>query len=174
MPSDSRFRAGLRLRNFGGSTGAVEFPTFAKSSQFGFALLPADQGSMRKFGQSAVADAEQQVATKIIGPASQNSAGPVYFSRAIWPNGRQCFSLTEAASISLGRGIIVRMHHHRSGTVDHLKALSPAPAGVFIIFGVLHFFEKTAAGPDIFSQAAADHAEEVMPTNGFAGGAETA
>src|SRR4051812_26917230 len=55
------------------------------------------------------------------------------------------------------------MHYHGLRLVNHSVSLCPAPTGVFVVFGVLHFLQKPPLGPNVLSQATAYHAEEVFP-----------
>src|SRR5205823_12664136 len=51
--------------------------------------------------------------------------------------------------------------------------LRPGPSRIFIVFRVLHFFQKPAARPHLFTDAAAGHAEEMVPARRLAIATET-
>src|SRR6185369_9417462 len=85
------------------------------------------------------------------------------------PNRCQRAGLAKTTLVRLLRGVIMRMHDHGIRTINDSITLAPAPSGVFVIFGILHFLQKTAFGPDIFSQATAHHAEEMFPAGRRAG-----
>lgn len=66
------------------------------------------------------------------------------------------------------------VHGDRIGDVEDLVATGLAPPGVVIILSILEVLAEASLLPDWLSQAAADHAEEVIPMRGFALGAEAA
>src|SRR5438477_7498678 len=57
----------------------------------------------------------------------------------------------------------MRVHDNRFGTVRHFVTLRPTPPRVFVILRVLHFLEKAAPGPNVLAEAAAGHAEKMLP-----------
>src|SRR6266446_2547494 len=142
-------------------------PAVFKAGHSRAPLLPADNGGVRKFTELMLTRAELEIAAHVGQPAKKCSN---------WSNIRfrfgadygECATLAVASFIGLRGSIIVRVHDYRIGAVNNSVALGPAPAGVFVVLGVLHLWEKAAFGPNIFSQAAANHAEEVVPFGRFA------
>src|SRR3954469_2250123 len=57
----------------------------------------------------------------------------------------------------------MRMHHDGVRAINYLVALRLCPAGVLIVLSVLQLLQKAARRPNIFPNATADHAEEVIP-----------
>ena len=82
--------------------------------------------------------------------------------------------VAEGAFAGLGGGVVVAVHGDGIRNVGDFEALLDAPAGVFVVFGELEVLAEAAALPDIAADAAADHAEEVVPRGGFAVRAEAA
>src|SRR4051812_933154 len=111
-----------------------------------------------------VVRAEVQIAPNVIGPTEQNSFWEIDIARRAIPHGCERFGFAEAALVSLLWRVVMRMHYDRVGDVNDLITLRAAPACVFVVFGVLHFFEEPAPTPDVLAQAAADHAEEMFPS----------
>ena len=66
------------------------------------------------------------------------------------------------------------VHRHRILDVSHLVALGAAPAGVLVVLRILKVLAESPQTPDIPPEAAADHAEEVVPRGGLAPGAKAA
>src|SRR3954467_1979145 len=66
------------------------------------------------------------------------------------------------------------MGHDRFRTVNDAIVLRAAPAGVFVVFGILHFFKKATLGPNVLSESATDHAKEMLPVGRHASGAKAA
>src|SRR5438094_7954120 len=84
------------------------------------------------------------------------------------PNGGQRFALAEAPLVGLAGAIIMRVHHHRFRAINHTITFGAAPARVFVILGILQLVQKAAPGPNVLTQAAADHAEKMLPLVGLA------
>src|SRR4051812_39478953 len=118
---------------------------------------------MRPFPDAAIAQAKTEIATHVVEPAHEDGSRPVDAGSATRPYGGQRSGFTETAFVGLRRIVIVRMHDDRFGNVNNSVSLCPAPTRVFVVLGVLHLFQKPAPRPDVFTQAAADHAEEVVP-----------
>src|SRR3954467_6286840 len=118
----------------------VRFPAFTEASQFCLALLPADVSGVRPLAPLASLRTELQITADIVQPSQQNGAAPIEIRWDSSPHRCQGARLAEAALVSLRGRVVVRMHHHGFGAVNYFVALGPAPAGVFVIFGVLHFF----------------------------------
>src|SRR6266513_2797535 len=134
-------------------------PAMFKASHPGAPLLPADDGGVRKFTELMLACAELEIAAHVGQPAKKCSKWSNIRFRVGADYGERA-TLAIAAFISLSGSIIVRVHDDGVGTVNDAVTLGSTPAGVFVVFGVLHLWKKAAFGPDIFSQAAAYHAEE--------------
>src|SRR5690606_5601511 len=92
---------------------------------------------------------------------------------ALFPRSRERPRIAERTFVSLRRSVIVRVHHHRIGAINNVESVRFGPARVFVVLGVLQFFQETAPRPDVFANAAADHAEKMLPVRGFTFRAET-
>ena len=82
--------------------------------------------------------------------------------------------VSEASFVGLGRGVVMGVHDNGIFDVNDLPTFLLAPERVFVVFGVLEFFQKPALRPNIPAQSAADHAEKMGPGNRFAVGSKTA
>src|SRR6266481_3196131 len=158
----------LDLQDWFGSGLPIEIPAGSKTCEPSATLGPTDACSVRKLGYLPRLRAIGEIAAEVVEPAEQNRAGPVHLSRTSIPNSGQRPGFAETAFVSLFGCVIVRMHHDRFRTIDDSVTLGAAPAGVFVVFGILHFWQKTAFGPDVLANAAADHAEEMFPHCGLA------
>ena len=77
--------------------------------------------------------------------AEEHGANPIEVVGVAFPGSREGFGVAEAALVRLLRRVVVRVHHDRLGTINDVVALGAGPAGVLIVFGVLHRFEEAAA-----------------------------
>ena len=83
--------------------------------------------------------------------------------------GGDAASLGKGAGIALGsfaglsRGVVVAVHRDGVGDVVDLVAACLAPAGVLVVLGILQILAEATQRPHLLAQAAADHAEEVVP-----------
>src|SRR5690242_6007317 len=120
----------------------IKPPTFSEPGEFRPSLIPADNRCVRQFLQTAAARAIGQVSPHVVQPAQQHGSGPVYLSRRMVPHGGQRLGFPKSAFVSLCRAIIMGMHHDRFRAIDYLVSLRAAPAGVFVVLGVLHLIQK--------------------------------
>src|ERR1043166_3415379 len=136
-------------------------------------LLPANVRAVRQFAEPDRAGAEQKIAPQIVQPAECAGAQPSKLLPLFGADHSQGAAFPKTAPVSLGRTIIVRVHDDRFRAVDHVIALLAAPAGVFVILGVLHLLKETAPCPNVFAQAAAGYAEKMIPAGGLTACSET-
>src|SRR5262245_42920535 len=116
--------------------------------------------SMWEFGYASILSTIDKIAAEVVEPSEQNHAGPVHSGRTSIPDGGQCPGFAETAFVGLLGCVIVRMHDDRFWTIDDSVTLGAAPASVFVVFGIPHFWQEAASGPDVLADSAADHAEE--------------
>src|SRR5258707_7830244 len=111
-----------------------------------------------------MARTKKRITPQIVKPSEQNCARPVDFGSLARPNRCQSFGFAVCSFVRLFARVIVGMHHHRFGTINHPITLGATPSGVFVIFRILHLLQKSAPYPDVLAQSAADHAEKVLPS----------
>src|SRR5579883_3503201 len=151
----------------------IKGPAITKAGEFRQPLAVADAQGMRILVHPTVRGAKAEIPPGITRPTEHHGAQPVDFVRSPVPDRGKGPTLAEAAFARLLWSIIMGMHHHRFGTVNNIVTLRAAPAGVFVVFRILHFFEKTTLRPDVLAQAAADHAEKMLPLHRFTFRAKT-
>src|SRR4051812_37524881 len=98
-------------------SGAICFPTVAKTIQPPMTLIPTDRGGVAEFAQAAVLKTELQIIAKIIGPAEGDSFQPVEICFRSRPACRERFGVTECPTVSLLGCVVMRMDGDRFGAV---------------------------------------------------------
>src|SRR3569623_586446 len=141
----------------------VDGPPFAETIQFPAPLCPANPRGMGQFENASFANEESRIVEDITSPAEQTGFEKIKFAWLALPRGCEGAGVSIAAFVSLSARVIMRMHHRRLGAVHDFVALRARLAGVLIVLRVLQFLEETALAPNVFADAAADHAEEMVP-----------
>lgn len=144
---------------------------------FALALVPADGGGVGEFGEAVVGEAVAEVVAEVAEAAEEDGLPPGG-ARGGGCGGAGGFGdgagVAEGAAVGLLGGVVVAVHGDGVGDVANGVALGAAPAGVFVVLRVLEVFAEAAFFPDVAAEAAADHAEKVIPPGGLALGAEAA
>src|ERR1041384_7393340 len=141
----------------------IIFPAGFESIKSSATLMPSNAGRMRQLARVPMPQTIIQVVPEIIQPTQQHRAEKVEMFWMAGPGGRQGTRIAETSFVGLGGRVIMRMHDDGFGNIHDSIALRSCPARVFIVFGVLQFFQETATSPDVLANAAADHAEKMIP-----------
>lgn len=144
---------------------------------FALALVPADGGGVGEFGEAVVGEAVAEVVADVAEAAEEDGLPPGG-ARGGGCGGAGGFGdgagVAEGAAVGLLGGVVVAVHGDGVGHVANGVALGAAPAGVFVVLRVLQVLTEAAFFPNIAAEAAANHAEKVIPPGGLALGAEAA
>ena len=90
-------------------------------------------------GAACVPGAEGEVMAPIVRAPRRTVLRKVEVGALPGPGGSEGFGVAEAALVSLGRGVVMRVHHDRFRAIERRHSLGLAPARVLVVFGILEW-----------------------------------
>src|ERR1700677_3453882 len=106
-------------------------------------LPPPNLEGARPFGEPPVPEAIEEITPRVRQPTQKECSPPVEMAGVFVPGEREGLVVAETAAVDLRRGVIVGVHDDGLGAINDAVALLLAPARVFVVLGVLQFFQET-------------------------------